>query len=277
MTREPELKPSIELTRRLAEHYTSEAEAYKELWAPALYPFGRSLLETLPLAEAHRILEVGSGIGLLLPDVSQAAPRALVMGVDRSEGMLNLSPSGFNLAVMDASRLALLPARFDIALMVFMLFHLPRPSDGLSEVRRVLRPGGTLGTVTWGKDPGFPALDVWNEELQRHGARTLDPATELSQHSFMDTTEKVQELLRQAGYVSIETWTQMCEYGSGLEEFIARRTQIGMDKRRLETLKPQARALCVRRVRERLACLSGENFRMHREVIFATATASRAR
>jgi hypothetical protein len=40
----------------------------------------------------------------------------------------------------------------------------------LDEVRRVLRAGGSIGLATWGYDSGAPALAIWNQELDRHGA-----------------------------------------------------------------------------------------------------------
>jgi ubiquinone/menaquinone biosynthesis C-methylase UbiE len=258
-------------SKRLQERYSNEAEAYKELWAPVVEGPSRSLLAELPLAEARRVLDVGTGVGMLLPDLQAAAPTALVIGVDHSEGMLGLASKDFSKSRMDASRLAFLPNKFDVAVMMFVLFHLPQPGVGLAEIRQVLAARGTIGTATWGHDPGFPAFEVWIEELDRHGAAVLDPTAELTQHELVNTREKMEELLVEAGYESIETWSGLCQHKSGVEEFISRRSLFGLGKRRLDSLGAQERMSCIEALRQRLTKLSPDDFIMCKEVIFAKA------
>lgn len=117
--------------RRLARCYSGEAEVYKRLWAPVLYPFGLRLVRALPMGQARRVLEIGTGIGLLLPEIQKAAPASVVVGVDIAEGMLKLAPRSCLPAVMDASQLALQSDQFDAALLPFVLFHLPQPAEAL--------------------------------------------------------------------------------------------------------------------------------------------------
>lgn len=87
------------------------------------------------------------------------------MGVDRSHGMLALAPGNTNRAVMDARKLALPAGSVDRVFMAFMLFHLENPLVGLCEVRRVLRGGGRLGTLTWGGELEYRATRIWIDSL----------------------------------------------------------------------------------------------------------------
>lgn len=257
--------------RRLARCYSGEAEVYKRLWAPVLYPFGLRLVRALPMGQARRVLEIGTGIGLLLPEIQKAAPASVVVGVDIAEGMLKLAPRSCLPAVMDASQLALQSDQFDAALLPFVLFHLPQPAEALRGVGRVLRRGGLVGTVTWGDRPEFPAQAVWSEELDRQGAPPVDPHRELVLHELMNTPQKVKQLLSDAGFRSVQTWMEDFECRAGLEEFIERRIQLSAERVRFEGLEQQARSRFMANVRERLGRLSPEGFVMRAEVVYATA------
>jgi SAM-dependent methyltransferase len=197
------------------------------MWAPELLPLARALLPGLQLADAEYVLEVGAGVGAFLPEIYRAAPRATVLGVDLAEGMIALAPRDFPIAAMDATRLAFRDATFDAGILAFVLFHVPRPLDALQEMRRVLRSGATVATVTWGQDPGYRALEIWIEELEAHGAA---PAESLARHELVDTPEKVTSLLGAAGFSSPHAWIGFYDRQMTPEEFLAHRTGHGSSR-----------------------------------------------
>ena len=97
-----------------------------------------------------RILEVGVGTGLSLPDYTA---RQRVTGIDISEGMLRKAQERIaaqklthvdGLAVMDAARLAFADRSFDVVIGQYLITAVPDPEATLDEFVRVLKPGGEI-------------------------------------------------------------------------------------------------------------------------------------
>ena len=259
-------------TAMLADRYTQRAAVYDALWSPIIRPAGERLISRLSLTAARSVIDVGTGTGALLPAIRRAAPGAAILGVDRSDGMLRLARdrhSGGWLALMDVQKLALPANRFDAAVVAFVLFHVPSPELCLSEVNRVLKPGGTVGSVTWGTERVPMANAIWDEELEAAGAHHLElPATD--NRACCDSAQKMTTLLGQAGFVSIEVWSESIEHRWRPEDHFD--YQVGSTSRlRLQSLDVENRKACLRRVRDRLSGAEDEQYVYRGEVFVATA------
>lgn len=133
-------------------------------WAP-IYDFvfgkvfapGRS--EAIIAAEkvcgpqGGRILEVGVGTGISLPDYARVNK---ITGVDLSEPMLRRAQERVDelglshieaLSVMDAENMAFPDGAFDVVVAQFVITTVPHPEETLDEFARLTRPGGEIVLV----------------------------------------------------------------------------------------------------------------------------------
>jgi phosphatidylethanolamine/phosphatidyl-N-methylethanolamine N-methyltransferase len=133
-------------------------------WAPVYdlvfgAVFERGRMSAIEAAEracspaGGRILEVGVGTGISLPDYSH---KNRLTGVDLSEPMLRKAHERVAekkltnveaLAVMDAERLALPDSAFDVVVAQYVITAVPNPEATLDEFARVLKPGGEIVLV----------------------------------------------------------------------------------------------------------------------------------
>jgi len=126
------------------------------------------------LSSGMSLLDVGCGPGNITADLASRLGDGTVVGVDLSEEVIGAAKSQFeneaqpNLSfeVANVYDLRFADRTFDTVYAHQVLQHLSKPVDALFEMRRVLKPGGTLavrdadyGTFVW--SPDDPLLDRW--------------------------------------------------------------------------------------------------------------------
>ena len=146
-----------------------------------------------------RVVEVGFGSGLNIPFYPAAVTE--VAAVEPSDTAWRLarkrvaaSPVTVNRAGLDGQSLPLPDASYDAALSTWTLCTIPDPAAALSEVRRVLKPGGTLHFIEHGLAP--------DARVQRW-QRRLDPV-QRRLAGGCHLTRPIADLLRRAGFTLSE-------------------------------------------------------------------------
>jgi SAM-dependent methyltransferase len=141
------------------------------------------------------VLEVGIGSGLNLPLYGPAVTR--VVGVDPSPELLRLASKRTADAVVPVSLLRgsaehvpFRDAVFDAIVMTWTLCSIPNPIAALTEMRRVLKPGGQLLFVEHGLSPEIRTA-LWQHRLTPYWKR-------ISGGCHLD--RKTDDLIRAAGF-----------------------------------------------------------------------------
>jgi len=112
------------------------------------------------LMEESRILELGCGPGLLWTgNKERIGKKWQVTLSDLTPGMvktarekLGTDVGNFTYAVLDAQRIPFEDNVFDAVIANHMLYHVPVLDNAMSEIKRVLRPGGKIYATTIGKN-----------------------------------------------------------------------------------------------------------------------------
>ena len=147
-TLEPEVMDTAEeATEYDAMDHSEVNRRFVDDWGTASLATGQS-----PSAEL-RMLDVGTGTALIPIEFCRSVSNLRIVAIDLAAEMLNLASSnveraGFRdrieLRLVDAKRLPCVDGEFTTVVSNSIMHHIPRPLDSLSEMVRVLAPGGLL-------------------------------------------------------------------------------------------------------------------------------------
>ena len=135
------------------------AASYEPLWQAQLATAQDELLRWAKIAPGEEVLDVACGTGLIALKAADAVgPQGRVVGIDLSGRMADTAQrqaeergtSNAAFARMDAEKLELPDAAFDVVLCALGLMYMPDPVRAIGEMRRVLRPGGRIAVIVWG-------------------------------------------------------------------------------------------------------------------------------
>jgi len=115
---------------------------------------GAEFLRWLAASAAGRWLDVGCGTGALAQTILSSASPLEVVGVDPSPGHVayveqHTADVRARFEIGDAQALNFPDQSFDYVVSGLVLNFIPDPTRGLREMRRVVRPDGTVAVYVW--------------------------------------------------------------------------------------------------------------------------------
>lgn len=182
-------------TQELAQHYEQVSAAHQ-------FKAGQILIAELAIAPGEKVLDVGSGTGLLAEYVAGlVGPTGSVVGIDPLPLRIALarqkSRSNLSFQVGTAYDVHDFPeASFDVVYLNAVLHWLPEKLGPLREFFRVLKRGGRLGISTGSKEHPLQVLKT--QVLAREPYSRYAEASDGTAHRV--SAGELENLLHQTGF-----------------------------------------------------------------------------
>lgn len=129
----------------------------------------KKAIDQLAALHPQKMLDVATGTGDLAIEASRLKPQEII-GIDISEGMLSFGKEKMkklgldhmiHLEVGDSERIQFDDNTFDAVTVSFGVRNFENLEKGLSEILRVLKPGGKLVVLEFSKPTAFPIKQLF--------------------------------------------------------------------------------------------------------------------
>jgi len=205
---------------QLDAHKSAVAKAYGLASAgynkPALQFFSQgaaALVDFAGLARGQKVLDVATGTGhaAFYAGIKVGADYGSVVGIDIAEAMVHLANSyaktlsryNVRFELMDGEHTTFADDAFDAVLCAYGIFFLPDMANGMTEWKRVTKPGGSVCFSAFGDKAFQPQSDLFEERIRQFGAVIPDKKRPFGWQRLVDP-QALATLLDQAGMTNVE-------------------------------------------------------------------------
>ncbi len=186
------------------------------LVGPLFRPFAQEIIARLKVTPSDSLIDIACGTGIVARLAREAlGPGPRIVGVDVAPAMLAVARgvgptidwregSAMSLPVKDQEDFSMLTCHQGLQ-------FFPDKAAAVSEMRRVLVPGGRVAIATWRSLHDLPVALELNDVAERHVGRIVD-----SRHS-LGNADTLKALLIDGGFrdVSVETFSHDVTFADG--------------------------------------------------------------
>jgi ubiquinone/menaquinone biosynthesis C-methylase UbiE len=168
---------------------------------------GGIFLDWLALPSGLRCLDVGCGNGAFTELMVERCAPVEAQGIDPSAEQIEFARKRHAAGIAefrqgDAQALPFADNSFDVAIMALVIFFVPDPAQGVAEMARVVRPGGTVAAYAWDMVGRGSPVDVFQTEMNALGHKIVR-----APNAGASRLESMRKLWSDAGLTAIETRT----------------------------------------------------------------------
>ena len=184
---------------------------WDDFFMRTIAPMGEALISAAHLAAGQRVLDVATGTGEPGLTVAERVRPGEVVGIDISDAMIALarenarrrSLANFKGEVQEASSLPYPDGHFDAILCRLGIMFFADVNATLSELRRVVKPGGRAVFSSWAEPASNPWASLTGGILNRVLSLPPPPEDAPGFYRFANP-EKLRSVLLTAGFQSAE-------------------------------------------------------------------------
>ena len=165
---------------------------------------GETFLAWLEPQPGLQWIDVGCGTGAFTDLIVERCSPQRLEAIDPSEGQLAFARTkpAARIAQFQTGSAVDLPfadRSFDAAVMALVIPFVPDPAKSVGEMRRVVRPGGSVSAYTWDGGPGGSPVEPIRAEMRGLGILAPSPSGQEG------STEALKRLWTEIGLDAVET------------------------------------------------------------------------